>query len=64
MPVISPTELEACIGALRYQAQNEAGHSQAPNLFTREDTDEWELADKLQKRLDRCQERPKRVDRK
>ena len=41
-----------CIEALRYQGQNEAGQSQAPDLFTKEETDEWQLADKLQARLD------------
>lgn len=40
------------IDALRYAAHDYAAHSQAPALFTAEDTIEWEVADRLQASLD------------
>ena len=39
----SPLGLEMIIEALKYKAHSEAGQSQAPDLFSKEDTEEWSL---------------------
>lgn len=39
------------IAALRYKARMEAGQSQAPELFTEEETNEWDWANELEKFL-------------
>lgn len=54
---ISEQVMVQCIEALRYMAHNEAAHSQAPLLFTREETEEWRLAAQLEERLHRTQSR-------
>lgn len=41
--------IHAAIVALQYQAHMDAGHSQAPDLIAKEDTDEWKYADALNK---------------
>lgn len=48
---LSDTDVVFCIIALEYRAHNEAGQSQDPNLFLAEDTLDWELAQKLRKRI-------------
>lgn len=48
---IDDDECQMAIEALEYLARNEAGMSQYPNLFTAEDTEEWELAQRLKAKL-------------
>ncbi len=40
------------IDALRCQAYDISGQSQAPDLITREETAQWKIADRLQQMLD------------
>lgn len=49
---LTADDLQTCIEALRYQAYMQAGQSCEPNLFRKEDTEQWVLAEHLQKRLD------------
>ena len=48
---LSDTDVVFCIIALEYRAHNESGQSQWPDLFSAEDTLDWELAQKLRKRI-------------
>jgi hypothetical protein len=45
--------IERAIEALRYQAHNEAGMSQMPDLISKEDTQEWADAERLKRLLER-----------
>lgn len=50
-PQIPRDLLIEAIAALRYKARMEAGQSQAPELFTEEETNEWDWANELEKFL-------------
>lgn len=45
---VTEADLRRAINALRYQAQNEAGQSQAPDLYSKEETIEWASAKRLE----------------
>ena len=49
--MLNEDEVIACIIALEYRAQTEAGHSQSPDLFSAQDTLDWELAQKLRRKI-------------
>jgi hypothetical protein len=51
---LEPQDWVDVVNALMYMAQNEAGQSQAPYLFKKEDTDEWALALKIKAKLEKA----------
>lgn len=50
--LISKKQLKLIVDALEFKAYIEAGHSQKPHLFSKEDTEEWALAQGLRQTYD------------
>jgi predicted HAD superfamily Cof-like phosphohydrolase len=48
---ISLSVAKIAIDALKYKAANDAGHSQSPNLFKKEDTRDWKAAEEMQREM-------------